>query len=80
MMCLGMDHKDVIELYLTKNLLNEYRQQRGYNDPTASYPKMVNGVEDNVRFLAIVKELGHNHPTLKESAFNMMDARSKQTI
>lgn len=73
MMCLGMEHSDVNELYMTKNLLNEYRQLRGYKDPNANYPKVVNGVEDNVRFLNVIKELGHDHPELKETAFVLMD-------
>lgn len=76
MMCLGMEHCDVSELYMTKNLLNEYRQLRGYKDPNANYPKVVNGIEDNVRFLMIVQELGYNNPALREKAFYYMDATS----
>jgi hypothetical protein len=73
---LHMDFSEVSAMYFAKNLLNEYRQLRGYKDPSGNYPKIVNGIEDNVRFLAIVKEIGADDPYLREKAFAKMDATS----
>ncbi len=42
----GMDAKEVFELYAKKNKLNFKRQDEGYKDGT--YDKMKDGVEDNV--------------------------------
>jgi dimeric dUTPase (all-alpha-NTP-PPase superfamily) len=73
---LDMNFDDVSAMYFAKNLLNEYRQLRGYKDSNGNYPKVVNGIEDNVRFLAIVKEIGADDPDLREKAFAKMDAMS----
>lgn len=73
LMKLGMSNDDIQALYLTKNLLNEYRQLRGYKDPNGNYRKVINGVEDNVYFLKIVKEVGVNAENLREKAFAKMD-------
>lgn len=43
----GMDAKEVFELYEKKNKLNHKRQEGGYKEGT--YQKVVDGVEDNVR-------------------------------
>jgi hypothetical protein len=75
-----MNFDDVSVMYFAKNLLNEYRQLRGYNDPNGNYPKVINEVEDNVRFLAIVRELGHDAKNLKARAFSLMDIWNKSTI
>lgn len=73
MLDLGMDIHEVRAMYFAKNLLNEYRQERGYKDPNSNYPKVINGVEDNVRFMAIVKEVGADSADLKAKAFARMD-------
>ncbi len=70
---LGMDAHEVRAMYMAKNLLNEYRQARGYKDPNSNYQKIINGVEDNAHFFAFVRELGHNHPDLKLASFEKMD-------
>jgi hypothetical protein len=43
---IGMSFKDLYNLYIGKNLLNEFRQNNGYKD--GSYDKLWNGEEDNV--------------------------------
>jgi dimeric dUTPase (all-alpha-NTP-PPase superfamily) len=70
---LGMDSHEVRAMYMAKNLLNEYRQLRGYKDPNGNYCKVINGQEDNIHFLNIVKEIGVNSPYLKILAFAKMD-------
>lgn len=73
MLDLGIDIHEVRAMYFAKNLLNEYRQERGYKDPNGNYQKVINGVEDNVHFLAIVKGIGVGVYDLREKAFAKMD-------
>lgn len=47
---LDMVVEDIYKAYITKNLLNHYRQERGYKDPAANYKKIIDGREDNVVF------------------------------
>lgn len=75
MLDLGMDIHEVRAMYFAKNLLNEYRQERGYKDPNGNYRKVIDGVEDNVHFLAIVREIGADSAELKAKAFTCMDER-----
>lgn len=42
---LGLSLEDVFKAYMTKNVLNEFRQKNGYKE--GSYKKMWNGREDN---------------------------------
>lgn len=51
---LGMDDKSIYQAYITKNLLNHYRQERGYNLAAHGYKKIINGREDNVIFAEVV--------------------------
>ena len=78
MLDLGMDIHEVRAMYFAKNLLNEYRQERGYKDPNGNYCKVIDGVEDNVHFLAIVKEIGADSADLKDKTFARMDDMLKQ--
>ena len=77
---LDMGYEDISAMYFAKNLLNEYRQARGYKDPNGSYCKVIDGQEDNVHFLTIVKEIGANAPDLKEQAFAAMDALVSRVV
>ena len=45
--------EDVFKMYMTKNVLNEFRQNNGYKD--GSYKKMWNGEEDNVHTFEVAK-------------------------
>lgn len=45
----GLSAEDVIDLYFKKNDLNFKRQNEGYKE--GHYQKVVDGVEDNVRFV-----------------------------
>ncbi len=49
----GLSAQDVIDLYFKKNDLNFKRQNEGYKEGT--YQKVVDGVEDNVRFVTGVQ-------------------------
>lgn len=52
---LGMSKKDIYSAYMTKNILNHYRQERGYKDADSGYRKVVDGLEDNVHAKKIVE-------------------------
>lgn len=73
---LDMDVDAIYQAYITKNLLNHYRQERGYKDPNGGYLKLINGDEDNVVFASLVKQ--HADATsdldsLKQRLFAAMD-------
>lgn len=73
---LEMDLNEVHQSYISKNLLNHYRQERGYNDPAANYRKIINGEEDNLVFKKIVAEFGsgiEDLTRLKQVLFSKMD-------
>lgn len=75
-MALEMDVSAIFEAYITKNLLNHYRQERGYKDAAANYPKIIDGEEDNLVFARLVKEHGSgvtDLAVLKELLFQKMD-------
>ena len=72
---LGLDEQGIYTVYLTKNLLNIYRQSRGYKDPGGGYIKDFNGQEDNVVFANIIASLPKhsNLDVLQNQAFDEMD-------
>lgn len=82
---LGMDLSAIHQAYISKNLLNHYRQERGYKDPNAQYLKIIGGEEDNQVFARVVKqqsEQAEDLAHLKERVFVVMDqcvARARQT-
>lgn len=73
---LEMDLNQVHQDYISKNMLNHYRQERGYNDASANYRKIINGEEDNIVFKRLVAEVGINIQdleVLKQVLFSKMD-------
>lgn len=60
----GLSWEHAFEKYVAKNILNLFRQAHGYNNGT--YVKMWNGVEDNVRLSAIMKEVDPNDANLSD--------------
>jgi dimeric dUTPase (all-alpha-NTP-PPase superfamily) len=75
---LGMSAEELKTRHLTKNLLNHYRQERGYNDPSINYRKVVEGKEDNIWFKTIVSGVIIDNPdmdneALKAVSFSLMD-------
>jgi dimeric dUTPase (all-alpha-NTP-PPase superfamily) len=81
---LGMSMDDIHQAYITKNLLNWYRQERGYKDASGGYIKvfksaltdMPGETEDNAIFARIVSKIDTDCDLvqLKERAFSEMDA------
>lgn len=78
---LDMDLTAIHQAYITKNLLNHYRQERGYKDPKGQYLKVINGDEDNVVFARLVADVGEevtDLETLKQLLFERMDQQVAQ--
>lgn len=73
---LEMNLTDVHQAYMTKNLLNHYRQERGYKDADGDYLKWIEGEEDNVVFARLVASLGEevlDIELLRATLFKAMD-------
>lgn len=73
---LEMNLTAVHQAYMTKNLLNHYRQERGYKDADGDYLKMIEGEEDNVVFARLVASLGEevlDIELLRATLFKAMD-------
>lgn len=67
----GLSWRSTFEKYVGKNILNLFRQAHGYNDGT--YIKIWNGVEDNVRLSAIMKEVDPDDPNLSEVIWGRLE-------
>lgn len=77
---LEMDAQAIYKAYVTKNLLNHYRQERGYKDPNGDYLKIINGQEDNIVFAAVIEnvlaietKIPLSLEQIKKYAFESMD-------
>lgn len=73
---LDMDLTRVHQAYITKNLLNHYRQDRGYKDPAGDYLKIINGEEDNQVFARLVSNVAEeviDLEILRATLFKAMD-------
>lgn len=73
---LGMDSSQIYAAYLSKNILNHYRQDRGYKNAENNYRKEINGIEDNVQLKTIVDGLssqGYGYDALKSAVYHAMD-------
>ncbi len=71
---LQMDIEAIYQAYITKNLLNHYRQERGYKDPNGGYLKIINGEEDNVVFASLVKKQADQAGDLEYLRKRLFDA------
>ena len=49
---INLSFEELYRLYIAKNILNEFRQENGYND--GSYKKVIDGKEDNQVLMDIV--------------------------
>lgn len=77
---LDMSIDDIFASYISKNLLNGYRQERGYADEDIEYVKnFPDGREDNMVFKEVVESLSHiefkSLSDLRDAAFVAMDAQ-----
>lgn len=57
---IGMDFDELYVLYMSKNVLNIFRQNHGYNQ--GEYTKIWDGKEDNVHLIEITRTLDSDDP------------------
>lgn len=72
----GMDWNLVTQQYVSKNVLNIFRQNNGYKEGT--YLKDWDGKEDNVHLVEISSELNPSSPTFSEDLYNALGYRYKK--
>mgnify|MGYP005848029409 CR=1 FL=1 len=75
---LGMDSNEIFKQFISKNILNVYRSERGYNNPDVVYPKIHDGLEDNEHLSVIMSDYNGDYDAIeavKEYVFAAMDAR-----
>lgn len=69
----GMSETDLYVGYVSKNVLNTFRQRHGYKD--GSYVKDWDGAEDNVRLAEIVQTLDVNSETFGDELYDRLRLR-----
>lgn len=76
--CYALDFDQLFRLYVGKNVVNRFRQDRGYRQGT--YQKHFGGREDNVHLAEILDELAaDNSLDLPDKLYERLDARYRQS-
>lgn len=68
-----MSFEELYERYVSKNVLNFFRQENGYNDGT--YVKVWDGKEDNEHLIEIITGLDTSLPSFKTDVYNALTER-----
>lgn len=61
---------DVVRIYVSKNVLNMFRQAHGYKDGT--YVKIWNGEEDNVVLARLANSLGNTNDEFSKTLYSQL--------
>lgn len=69
----GMEIEDLFSGYVSKNVLNEFRQDKGYK--TGTYIKTWGGKEDNEHLADIVKQMDKSSPSFSETLYSKLSER-----
>jgi len=69
----GLATEDLYRAYLSKNVLNHFRQDRGYK--TGAYKKWWDGREDNEHLAEIFSSLDVSSPALADELYDALDNR-----
>ena len=72
----SLDWHELYKQYVSKNVLNFFRQDHGYQDGT--YKKMWNGREDNEVLVEVMATLDAASPTFKDSLYGLLEAAYNQ--
>lgn len=70
---LPMTYQELFDMYVGKNVLNQFRQANGYQD--GSYRKVWRGREDNEHLVELLAELQGEAEALPERLFAALQAR-----
>jgi dimeric dUTPase (all-alpha-NTP-PPase superfamily) len=71
----GVDAAQLFRDYVSKNVLNHFRQDNGYK--TGEYRKLWDGREDNVHLAQILQGLNASDEALPQALYNSLDERYK---
>ena len=74
MHAVGMALDDLFTLYVCKNVLNSFRQDKGYKDPDTVYHKVIDGKEDNVHLMEIAARTSPDDPDFRGKIYAGLDA------
>ena len=75
---IGMSFDDLYTSYISKNVLNFFRQDNGYN--TGEYNKIWNGKEDNEHLVEIVSTLDSSNHNFKDLLLQELEKRYSNLI
>ena len=73
---IDLTFEDLYVSYISKNVLNFFRQDNGYQD--GSYKKVWSGKEDNEHLVELVGDLDKNSKTFKDNLYNSLQVRYTQ--
>ncbi|WND02251.1 dUTP diphosphatase [Temperatibacter marinus] len=65
---------DLFKLYVCKNVLNSFRQDKGYKDPNIVYHKVFDGKEDNEHLMDIAKKISPDQVDFIELIYAGLEA------
>ena len=74
----GLDGESLYTSYVSKNILNHFRQDNGYK--TGEYVKMWKGLEDNAHMEEILKTLDATSDALPARLYEALERRYRETV
>ena len=74
----GLDADSLYTSYVSKNILNHFRQDNGYK--TGEYVKMWKGLEDNAHMEEILKTLDATSDALPARLYEALERRYRETV
>lgn len=74
--CIGFSNDDLHNIYVSKNILNKFRQENGYKD--GSYIKIWDGLEDNQVLEDVMKNADFSVPNYADLIYQELGKRYMQ--
>lgn len=74
----GLNWQDVVKVYISKNILNIFRQEHGYKDGT--YVKMWNGEEDNVVLSRLTNSIGMDASEFSGGLYSALEEEYQKVL
>jgi len=74
----GLDAASLYTAYVSKNILNHFRQDHGYK--TGEYVKMWQGLEDNAHMEELLRTLDAASDTLPARLYEALERRYRETV
>ena len=74
MKSVGMSLQELFELYVCKNVLNSFRQDKGYKDASITYHKVFGGKEDNEHLMDVARTIPSDDPDFITKLYSGLEA------